>query len=183
MDEPEYSLSMTKYEEMCEAAKSARKEFLAYQERCWGYFFSIIGGLEDHCGVPEDKITYLKWNGLRDEKRRYLAAEPGVTYALPGTIDYDETDGFWHLGLRIVLGPDNVVPKPWITFALCVKEQNQTPMVKMGINSKPQAVHLDDENARNQYCEIITEQVVKSFSNPTDPGSKVIGFVTGTGPG
>jgi hypothetical protein len=171
---------MTKYEEMCSAANNARKEFLDCQQRCWAYFYSIIGGLEDHCGVPKEKITYLKWNGQRDGTRRYLPAEPGITYTLPGAIDYDETDGFWHLGLRIVLGPDNVAPKPWVTFALCIKEQNQTPMVKVGIDGKPRTIFLDNENARNQYCEIITEEAVKAFSNPTEPGIKVIGFVTGT---
>lgn len=182
MDEPEDSLSMTKYEEMCEAAKNARKEFLAYQQRSWGYFGAIINGLQTHCGVPVDKITYLKWNGHQEEARQYLAAEEGMKYALPGAIDYDEINGFWNLGILITVTPDNVFPKQWVTFALCIKEQNQTPLVKIGLDGKAQLVQLENLGARNQYCEMIAEQVIKAFSDPTEPGSKVIGFALGTGP-
>lgn len=54
---------MTKYEEMTNAAKEARIAYGQYRERSWRNLWAIVGGLEDLCGVPQDKIVYLKWNG------------------------------------------------------------------------------------------------------------------------
>jgi hypothetical protein len=108
-----------------------------------------------------------------------LPPEDGGTYVFPGAIEYDETDGFWNLGVLITLTPDNTFPKQWVTFVLHIKEQNQAPLVKIGLDGKTQVVLLENGNARNHYCELLAEQVVKAFSNPTQP-SKVIGFVIGT---
>jgi hypothetical protein len=85
---------MTKYEEMCDAAKTARDEFFAYRKRIWGYFGSVINGLQTHCGVPPQQITYLKWNGHQGEARRYEPPSDSPTdhYTLPGAIEYDEVE-------------------------------------------------------------------------------------------
>jgi hypothetical protein len=172
---------MTKYEEMCDAAKTARDEFEAYRKRCGVYFWGLIGALQSHCGVPPEKFTFLKWNGEREEARQYLAAEPGMKYTLPGAIDYDELDGFWNLGVLTTLTPDNVFPKQWVTFVLCIKEQNQSPIVKIGLDGKTQVVDLSNVDARNQYCEILSEKIIEAFKgDPTKPAVKTIGFVLGT---
>ena len=46
---------MTKYEEMCSAAKTARDEFFADRQRIWGYFGSVVNGLQTHCGFPQQR--------------------------------------------------------------------------------------------------------------------------------
>jgi hypothetical protein len=171
---------MTKYEEMCAAAKTARNEFDAYRIRCVGYLGGIIGALQSHCGVPSGKITFLKWDGQREEPRNYLAADPPMKYALPGAMEYDEEDEFWHLGVSISLTENNFFPKQWVSFVLCVREQNQVPVVRTGLNGKAQVVRVDNEDARKKYCETLTDRIVETLRDPAKPELKAIGFVLGT---
>jgi hypothetical protein len=45
---------------MSEAAEAARKGYLDYQQRGWGYFGTIMNGLTQHCGVPQDRMVWMK---------------------------------------------------------------------------------------------------------------------------
>lgn len=163
---------------MCAAAETARKRYLDAQQRCWGYLFSILGGLVEHCGVPDDQITFLRWNGLQGDERRYLPLEEGNVYTLTGATVFDESDGYWHLGLLIYLNPRNHLPRLHIVFALCVTERNDAPLVKVGIDGKPRTVFLNNPAARNQFCEEIVQRAISTFEKADYPkvSQQAIGF-------
>jgi hypothetical protein len=167
---------MSSYQEMCETAETERKGFLEQRDRCWGYLFSIVSGLLDHCGVPQDQLAYLKWNGLHGTARRYVDAGDDGEYTLPGATDYDTEDGCWHLGVRIGLTPHNTFPKQYVAFVICVSEQNNFPVVKIGINEKLKHVHLSSEGARNLFCDGLVQQAVKAIANRNTRVSRTIGF-------
>jgi hypothetical protein len=97
---------MTKYEEMCAAAKVARDEFQAYRQRVFGYFGKVVLSLETHCGVPSEKIDFLKWNGQQGGDRKYLLVESSMP-TWPGAIAYDEIDGYWR-----EIGGHDTYPRP-----------------------------------------------------------------------
>jgi hypothetical protein len=172
---------MTKYEDMCTAAKTAKDEFFAYRQRCWNYFGSVVEGLQMHCGVPSETITYLKWNGQQGDARSYSppSDSPTARYTLPGAINYDEADGFWHLGLNINLSP-NAYPVRHISFLLCANEQNGIPMMRMGLDEKPQMVPFEHVIARDMFCDRLMERLTQVFREPIKPATKKIGFLLGT---
>ncbi len=66
---------MANYTDMCNAARNAQLQSNALRERAFGYFAKILQGLITHCGVPQEAITFLKWNGEAGAKRCYLPAE------------------------------------------------------------------------------------------------------------
>jgi hypothetical protein len=165
------------YQDMCDAARKARTEFFAYRDRCYRYLGMILGGLASHCQVPDDEVKYLKWNEKFGEERWYRPAEEGRVYTFPGATVFDESDGFWHLGVRIGLTPKNEFPKAYVTFVLCVAEQGEAVLVKMGIDAKPKAVLIEEEAARNVLCESIAEGVIAAFAETKKkPSSGTIGF-------
>ena len=75
---------MSPYEEICLASTNAIKRWSEYRERSWGYLAAIIRGLVTHCGVPEDKISYLRSNGLHGNERKYSPPNDGGQYTLMG---------------------------------------------------------------------------------------------------
>jgi hypothetical protein len=168
---------MPNYQDMCIAAKNAQTEFFAYRDRCFKYLNLIVEGLHSHCGVPDDQITYLKWNGKEGTERWYSPAENGRVYSLPGAVAFDESDGFWHLGLSIGLTPENELPKQRVAFVICVAEQGETVQVKMGIDAKPKTVFIHNEQARNLFCEGIAQGAITAFNEAKKkPKSDTIRF-------
>jgi len=167
---------MSKYDEMCAAAESARKEWFAKQERCWKCLFSLMGGLMNYCGVPDDRITYLRWNGLNGVERNYSRPEGGGSYTLPGATYFDEEDGFWHLGVHIALGPPGHLPPTAVTFVLCVEDQAGHSMLKIGIDGNVGQMDPTDPTQVNAFCDRIFENVKQSFHEPNSPKRKSLGF-------
>ena len=170
---------MTAYDDLCKAAEAAEVEFQAYRQRCWSYFGWVIDGLKSHSGVPGQSIVFLKWNGKKGEGRGYLAREDQTTpfYTLPGAAGYDESDGYWHLGICISLAESFL---GHVSFLLCTNEQNGEPMLRMGLQERPEPVSIDDTAAQKLCCDKLMKRLTKLYSDPTKPGSKAIGFVLGT---
>ncbi|MGO8759026.1 MAG: hypothetical protein ACLQG3_12955 [Terracidiphilus sp.] len=167
---------MSKYDEMCAAAESARNKWFEQRHRCWRCLNLLMGGLEDYCGIPADRITYLHWNGLNGEERNYSRPEGGRSFTLPGATDFDEEDGFWHLGVHIALRPPGHLPPTAVAFVLCVKDQAGQSMLKIGIDGKVGQVDPTDRTQVNAFCDRIFENVKQSFREPNSPKRKSLGF-------
>jgi hypothetical protein len=54
----------TKYEEMCDAAHMAQAKQDEYQHRCFRHMTSLFKGFLSYCGIPQERVTLLRWNGL-----------------------------------------------------------------------------------------------------------------------
>jgi hypothetical protein len=170
---------MSKYEEMRDAADTARKNWSQNRDRCWGYISTLVNGLIAYCEIPEplDRITFLKWNEATGERRAYREAEDGMRYTLPGATVFDREDGYWHLGVCVTLSPPGTLPSQWVSFALCVTEHEGKPMVKIGIPGKPRQIDLNDPRQCNEFYESIVDNIKSSFSDSRKSDSKRIGFV------
>jgi hypothetical protein len=179
-DNREVRQIVSNYQQMSEAAETARKNYLAYQQRAWEYFFKIINGLIEHCGVPQDHIAYLKWNGLEGGVGRFRRSEDGGQYTLPGAVTYDIRDNSFNLGVLTYLTPANVLPRQHVSFALWINEKNGLPVVRVGIDGKPLVVRLDDPDTRNAYCSELAKEIVEAFSTPLEQAPKSIGFDIGS---
>lgn len=171
---------MSNYQQMSEAAAAARKGYLDYQQRVWSYLFAIVNGLITHCGVPENCMVWLKWNGIDGPDGRFTFPDHGGHYTLPGATTYDARDNSFNLGVLIYMTPENHNPRLPVTFALWVSERNGTPLVRIGRDGRARQVELQDEAQRNLFCEDIAREIVEAFAFPSKEDRRPIGFDIGS---
>jgi hypothetical protein len=183
---------MSQYDEICRASSNAVKTWNEYRERSWGYLSMIVRGLITHCGVPQEKITFLRSNELPGEQRRYRPPEDRGLYTLPGAVTFDEEDNSWHLGVAITLSPAGTFPERWVGVVLCVTENNGQATVRLGKNGKPRTIDFNDPHQCADLCDEIAEFLRAAFDDPrkiTEASSNnplkvtgAIGFVTQANP-
>jgi hypothetical protein len=171
---------MSQYDEICQASSNAVKTWNEYRQRSWGYLITIVRGLITHCGVPQEKITYLRSNELPGEERRYSPPEDGGHYTLPGAVTFDEEDNSWHLGVSITLSPAGTFPERWVGVVLRVTENNGQAIVNLGKKGKPHTIDFNDPKQCADLCDEITDFMKAACDDPRKITEKsaVIGFVT-----
>jgi len=179
-------LRMSKYEEMARAAATAQTDWNEHRERCLGYLKFIVNGLMTYAEIPADQVTFLRWNGEAGDDRKYSEAVEDDPYTLLDAIALDEGDGYWHLGLRISLLHSGALLPRWVSFVLCAAEQDQKPMVKIGVEGKPIPIDPNDAAQCNAFYETIIEGIKQCFRPPADSSSqktstpqKTMGFEVG----
>lgn len=149
----------------------------------WQYLATIVHGLREHCGIPGDKITFLRSNGLPGEERRYSPAEGTARYTLPGAVSFEEEDDYWHLGVSITLSPAGAFPERWIGVVLCVTEDNGKPVVKFGHRGKPRTIDFTNAAETNALYDDIVALLKSKFDDPRKIAKREqIGFTTVANP-
>jgi hypothetical protein len=173
-------MRMSKYEEMAGAAAAAQTDWNQHRDRCLGYLKFLANGLITYAEIPPDQVTFLRWNGETGDDRKYSEAAEDDPYELMDAIALDEGDGYWHLGLRISLLHSGALLPRWVSFVLCAAEQDQKPMVKIGVNGKPIPINLNDTAQCNAFYETIVEGIKQCFRPTADSASqKATGFEVG----
>jgi hypothetical protein len=167
----------SKYEEMCEAAGTARRLREERHNRCLGYLCRIVSGLIQHCEIPEEQIAYSRWDG---KGNTYQRAEEGMKYTVPGAAVLDEEDDYWRLGIRITLTPAGFWLSHIVFAVLCVSEEGRMPLVKISPRGKPRQLDLDDPNQCREFFDGIVETIKKGLLDPRKAMSSQIGFVIST---
>jgi hypothetical protein len=157
---------MSKYEEMSAVAVKGRKDFADYRQRSWQNFSRLVRGFIDYCGIPQDRIMYLRWNRLTGEDREYQEPRDGGRWALPGAVEFDEEDGYWHLGLCVTLTKPGTFPPMWFAFTLCISEQQGKLMVKTGLIEQPRTLDPLDTFDCAQLYEDIVDVVMARMKEP-----------------
>jgi hypothetical protein len=96
---------MSKYEEICEEFKTADLEWRERERRCRDYMQGLADGFLAHRGVPGDRINLMRWSGQSEAGDEYRLAPPEtLRYGIQQAMRFDESDGYWYLGLRINIG-------------------------------------------------------------------------------
>jgi hypothetical protein len=160
---------------MREAARKSQRAFDETRTRAWKSFERILQGLFNHCDVPLDAITLLKWNGRTDDGREYRPADSGK-YTLMGATVFDESDQYWHLGVHIDLSQIH-----FVFFTLCYSERDGIAKIKLGTNGKPEALNIESEENLGAFCESICDAIVRAYGEPKSSGGQIVGF--GANPG
>ena len=157
--------------------REARIAYGQYRERSYKNLWAVVSGLQTICGVPPDKLVYLKWNGEYGEIRSFEPPEPGMIYTLPGATVHDELDDFWYLGLQLwVSGLE------WVTFFIGVSERDGKTFFKLG-SSKAEVVDLSDEKQRKAVFESIADDVISVYRDGRrSETEKKFGFQTSPPP-
>jgi hypothetical protein len=173
---------MSKYEEICQASENAVRKWNQYRDRSWDYLATIVHGLITQCGVPEEKITFLRSNGLPGEERIYSLPEAGTgQFTLPGAVTYDKEDEYWHLGVAITLSRAGTFPERWVGIVLCVTENDGQAVVKLGIDGTPRPIDFNNPKQCTELYDEIVEYLKGLFENPRKI-TRQIGFATVVNP-
>jgi hypothetical protein len=168
---------MSKYEQMSAAAEKGRKDFYKFRDRSWNSLSKLVQGFVSYCEIPPGQITFLKWNGERDDLRGYTEAEDGRKWTFLGAIDFDEEDGFWHVGVCITLSKPGHFPQDWASYVFCVTESKGKTLVKIGLIGKPQAIDLSDQMTCGVLYQSVVDHILERVTEPLPtPKAKGIGF-------
>lgn len=154
----------SKYEEMCDAAATARKNWMEHRDRCRQHMASLVAGMRSYCGIPNDGLNYLRWN---EEMRLFTGPEKGM-YSIVGAMTFDDV-GDCRIGISIELPPSVVA------FGLFVSEKDGNVNVKLGPNK---AVPIDLNNASqcNEFYDSIVDNIKRTFTETQKADADPIGF-------
>jgi hypothetical protein len=167
---------MSKYKEMCDAAKAAHKRSIRDRDRCWGYLDSFVVSLLAYCEIPTEQIEFLRWNGEVGQARAYSPPESGGRYGLIGAARLDPDNDCWCLGVSLSLAPANSLLRQWIMFEVCATDRDGKPGIRMGSLEKGREIDFTNQSQLNEFLDDITRQIVLFFGDPKEPRSKTIGF-------
>lgn len=169
--------TVSKYDEMCDAAAKARSLREDSRNRSLGYLCRIVNGLIKHCEIPEEQIAYSRWDG---KGNTYQRAEDGMRYTVPGAAVLDEEDGYWRLGIRITLTPAGAWLRHIVFAVLCVSEQEGMPVIKISPTGRPSRLNVDDPNQCGKFFDSIVENIKIGLLDPQKTKSSQIGFAIST---
>lgn len=146
---------MSKFDEMCSAYVSARNKGIAYRDRSFENLGRLVQGLVSYCEIPESHFCYLPLKETPVEGRQY---------GLAGAIHFDD-DGYWHLGLQLLLRDnESQFSQSRILVVLCLCEQDEKVMVKIGANGKERELDMNDESQCVVFYNDVVEIVKRWFS-------------------
>jgi hypothetical protein len=170
---------MTRYQEMCEAASAARKNWLSRKDRCLQCFVSLVNGLITYCAIPEDQIVFLRVDKAAGEGGSLRPPKEGERVFPPNAVEYDKDKDQWSLDILIYVNPQRNFPRQYVTFGLFVTEKDGDLLVGVG-PEEPRVIDPSIQSQREEFCQGIVEAIRDSFEHPRDPNPRGIGFTVVT---
>jgi hypothetical protein len=154
----------SKYEEMYDVAKTARKNWVAHRERCRQYMATLVTGLLRYCGIPNEVVKFSQWD---EASETFVMPEEGnVLY--PSIMAFDES-GDCRLGLCIAL------PGRFVSFGLFVSEKDGEVNVALG-PEKARPIDLGNELECAKFYERIVTDIKKGLTRSSGGSGKATGF-------
>lgn len=161
---------MTKYEEMKEAARTVQRHFSERQQHCWQYGVKLVQGFVSYCGIPDDSIRVLRWEGTVEAP--FQDAEPGHHFTASGAMKFDEESESWRFGLRVTL-----TGSQWVFFGPQISDSDGKAVVRIGTD-KARNIDPDDQEQWNALYDSIVE-IIKGCYQEGIAKRRSIGFSIG----
>jgi hypothetical protein len=154
---------MTIYEELVDAAEKHRQQWIQIENRVRQSLTTIVHTFALHCGVPSSAVLYSRWDGrsVVDGERTFRSAEDGA-YNLPGAMVFDPKDGFWRLGVRVVLSL-NVFPERYSFFVLAITERNGKTILLAPPDGEEQEIDVSNTQQLERLAESIADSIKRAF--------------------
>ena len=160
---------MTKYDEICEVSRVAGQDWIETRKRCWDHMTKFVNGFLKYCGIPKDRVVYLRWNKLRGAQSLYTGLGQGEGYGfIPPAMEFDDDNGFWRLGFKIFFKHQEL----FIPFF--VNDRNGKAVIKVGIAGNARLVDLTDTQQREAMYEHLIRRIKQYLRNPLK--ASAIGF-------
>src|ERR1035437_3990020 len=125
-------MTMTKYEELCEALQQSTKDSMKYREKSMLFVGGLLTGFVSYIGAPPDRVKYLP-----PEPR-----DPNTIYTPAGAVKLQE-DGWWEAYVQLTL----VYPELKALFLFRTRIEADTFTVRVGDSERTHAVLDGDATA------------------------------------
>jgi hypothetical protein len=97
-----------------------------------------------------------------------------MRYTIPGSLHYEPSDGFWHLGLGLNIAGQRLL------LEVCIASSKDKTRVRRGSDGPIREIDLANEGQRNAFYDEIAAWVMSYFDVELDPFdgtvTKKIGF-------
>lgn len=159
----------TRYEEMCEIAKSSNNQWNDFKRNSADFIHTLLDGFIVYCQIPDGKIELLKWNGEHDHLCDYLPPEQdGHRFTAYGAITYDPAENGWRMGVRLWL-----TNLHFVDFAISAVRQDGRVVAKFDRKTYP----VDPTSVEaTQLHEAMASAIKQSYREPRDSDSRRVGF-------
>lgn len=161
---------MSKYDEMVEAARASRQNWVAKQQRAFQNIGEFVGSFAEYCSIPPDRIHFMPW----DEQEQVFRRSGDRIYGVASAHYFEEKDA-WGIGITIVFGSSNQILNERVSAGLYISEEADKVFVGFG-GGKPRQFDFDDEKRRSEFYEEVVEKIKQAFREPRSEISKQIGF-------
>jgi hypothetical protein len=170
---------MTKFEEMCAALATGRKNWIDYHSRCAARYAKLVGGFIAYCQIPDSqiKVVPVDQNGVaKDEK--------GRTYSVPGAMEWNSDNRRWSLGVRLKLRESpNSFPEHPVLLVLYIWEKGEKVFVQYDAGGEEQEIDVDSEKDRAAFYDFIVDRIKTYYSTSivdVSDAVKTVGFLGAT---
>ena len=94
-------------------------------------------------------------------ERTFRSSEDGA-YNLPGAMVFDPKDGFWRVGVRVVLSL-NVHPERYTFFVLAITERNSRTVLLGPPDGEEQEIDVNNTQQLERLAESIADSIKSAF--------------------
>ncbi|MFQ5421953.1 MAG: hypothetical protein ACE5FD_05275 [Anaerolineae bacterium] len=146
---------MSKYDEICQAYRKSRREFLSYGETCRVFAHELIEGMIEYFEWPRNQeITFIQLGEEINPMDRF--------YALAGAMQMDD-ESFWHFGVEMTVHePTGVYPQPFL-MSFYIKKNGPIFIVKLGPKGEEIKIHEDRRRELGPFYEAVYVKIVSFF--------------------
>jgi hypothetical protein len=119
------------------------------------------------------------WTPPIDGKRNFSLITP--TYTLPGAMVFDPADGFWRLGVRLILSK-NTFPERRLFFVLAITERGGKTILLAPSDGQERELDPNDPEQMDVLAESIADSIKRTLdAEPlaylkSESSKKEIGF-------
>jgi hypothetical protein len=151
---------MSYYEELVAVSRA----WVNRQERLKADLESVIRRFVKHCGIPEDKVRYLRWD---NDLQIYIARADEVFSFYQACHHYRDT-GEWGVGVSISLGHSAMGSYAKVAFTVRLKAINEASSKLTFGELKPQTVKLHSNGWGDTLIPEAMESLKSGFENATN---------------
>jgi hypothetical protein len=148
---------MTVYEELEQAAGNYDRRSLDLENKITQSFIKILEAFAKYCTIPDVGrfLKFSKWDG-RDSingQRHYES-----THTVFAAIRFDPKDGFWRIGVHLVLSK-NTVPARAAFFTLALIERSGKIIVLSPPNGDEMVLDTDDPTQLESFAASLSASI------------------------
>jgi hypothetical protein len=154
---------MSKYTEVVDAVHASQTKWSDFRDRCWWNLSTLYREFVTYCEIPRDAIKLTPTDKEPEEN---------TTYALSGAVHFGE-DGYWHLGILIILAPQRIL------IEFCLTEKDGKLHVRAG-SGKGRPIDMTRAADRDAFYDEVVDDIKRYFADEPDfhesQATKRIGF-------
>ena len=144
---------MSKFDEMCEAYSTYRREYFEYEDECFKFANKLIVGMVNYFGIPKEQLKLVP--ALEEPK-------PNTGYYLKGAMQRD--DAYWHVGVEVILyARPNLRPFYPLLIHLRIRKDDGKFIVKIFKEDPGHRIDMNSDSELEEFYDFVLQAVKDDF--------------------